>query len=297
MLSNIQSYILPLATAFAVVVGANVPANAGEPVLGYTTYGTGPEKVIVLHNWMGDQSTFDDTRRYIDAEKFTYVFADVRGYGKSIDMQGDYNSTEIAGDIFRLADELGWDRFHLVGHSMNGQAVQRAALIDWQSGNRRIENIVAVTPVIADSYPADEETAKFLMDLIQNPEMSAMGFSALTGGKLNTSWVQFMTERHLETSRGDAMRGYYDMWLNEDFSAEIEAAGIETPILVIGGRNDLPGFQEDVLRAGFEPRYKNVSFAFIENAGHFPMIETPALYTSLVEAHILGGTRIPGEDQ
>ncbi len=291
MLPYIQSYLLAFATAFGVVAGAGSVSSAAEPVLGYTSYGSGPEKIIVLHNWMGEQSTFDDTRRYIDPEKFTYVFADVRGYGKSIDLQGAYNSTEIAEDVFRLADELGWDRFHLVGHSMNGQAVQRAALIDWQSGNRRIESIVAVTPVIAASYPADEETAQFLKDLIHNPEMSAMGFNALVGGKLNSSWVKFMTDRHLATSRPDAMMRYYDMWLSEDFAADVAAAKIETPILVIGGRNDLPGFQEDVLRAGFEPLYENVSFAFIENAGHFPMIETPALYASLVEAHILGEDR------
>lgn len=29
---------------------------------------------------------------------------------------------EAAADALALADELGWDRFSLVGHSMSGQA-------------------------------------------------------------------------------------------------------------------------------------------------------------------------------
>ena len=56
---------------------------------------------------------------------------------------------ERSADAFRLADELGWKRFHVVGHSMNGMAVQRMALDDWTSGQKCIKSIVAVTPVIA----------------------------------------------------------------------------------------------------------------------------------------------------
>jgi hypothetical protein len=32
------------------------------------------------------------------------------------------------------------------------------------------------------------------------------------------------------------------MWLQTDFSEEVRVATIDTPLLVIGGRQDLPGF-------------------------------------------------------
>jgi hypothetical protein len=67
------------------------------------------------------------------------------------------------------------------------------------------------------------------------------------------------------------------MWLETDFSEEARKAEIATPFLVIGDRQDLPGFQEDHLRKTFGHWYPNVEFAFIADAGHYPMHE----YTGL----------------
>jgi pimeloyl-ACP methyl ester carboxylesterase len=86
---------------------------------------------------------------------------------------------EVAGDAFRLADRLGWARFHVVGHSMTGMAVQRMAVDDWTSGAKRLKSVVAITPVTADGYPADNATRKFLWDLIHRRELSEQGFFML----------------------------------------------------------------------------------------------------------------------
>ncbi len=67
---------------------------------------------------MGDSSNYEPAIPYLDPVTFTYVFADVRGYGKSRYLKGEYTVTEIASDVFHLTDSLGWMRFHVVGHSM-----------------------------------------------------------------------------------------------------------------------------------------------------------------------------------
>jgi len=275
-----------LIAVFALILGTTLFAKSKQKVLGYTSYGSGPEKVLVLHSWMGTGRSFDAARPYLDTKSFTYVFADVRGYGRSLKIRGAYNSREISADAFRLADELGWKRFHVVAHSMNGMAVQRMALDDWTSGRKRIKSIVAVTPVIASGYPADAKTAEFLQNLIHNRKLTMAGFSGLTGGKLNATWAVLKTNQHLATSRPDAMRGYYDMWLGEDFSDALKKAQPGMAVRVIGGRNDLPGFQEPVLRRGFTGLFPRLDFRFVTDAGHFPMEETPALFAKLVEEHL-----------
>ncbi|NJS36834.1 MAG: alpha/beta fold hydrolase [Brachymonas sp.] len=83
---------------------------------------------------------------YLDPTAHTYVFADARGYGTSRHLTGAYTADEMASDAFRLVDELGWTRFHVVGHSMTGLVAQRMAVDDWNSGIRRIKTVVAVTP-------------------------------------------------------------------------------------------------------------------------------------------------------
>ena len=254
-----------------------------SPVLGHGVYGQGREKVLVLHDWMGDSANYLPLVPYLDFESYTYVFADVRGYGKSLQMEGVYTADEIAGDAFALADDLDWTRFHVVGHSMTGMAVQRMALEDATSGSKRLKSIVAITPVAANGYPADEATKRFLWELIHERSLSEKGFSLLTGQRLTPAWGRSKTERHLQTSSAAALRGYYRMWLETDFSGSVRDARIPTPMFVIGGRQDLPGFQEEHLRRTFGAWYPNVEFTFIAEAGHYPMQETPVHLASLIE--------------
>jgi pimeloyl-ACP methyl ester carboxylesterase len=270
-----------LATAVAVLAS---PATSGEaPVLGHEVFGSGAQKVMVLHDWMGDAANYQPLKAYLDGGAFTFVFADLRGYGRSKALKGDYTVEEIAGDTLALADALGWGRFHVVGHSMSGMAVQRLAIDDWTSGARRLKSVVAVTPVTADGYPATKEDREFLWSAIHNEEVSRMAFDALTGGRLGAVWARVKTARNLETSDAEALKGYYKMWLDADFSADAIEAGMETPIRVIGGRNDLPGFLEEKYRATFALWYPRAEFRFISDAGHYPMQETPAYLAALIQ--------------
>ena len=41
---------------------------------------------------------------------------------------------EAAADAIALADDLGWDRFSLVGHSMSGVAIQHVLLTRRRTG-------------------------------------------------------------------------------------------------------------------------------------------------------------------
>ena len=82
------------------------------------------------------------------------------------------------------------------------------------------------------------------------------------------------------------MRAYYRMWIETDFSAEAAAAKPATPIRVIGGRQDLPGFSEGKYRETFAAWYPNADLQFITDAGHFPMYETPVYLATLIESHL-----------
>ena len=46
---------------------------------------------------------------------------DLRGYGGRKEVAGEFTMDEAAADAIALADELGWDRFSVVGHSMGAR--------------------------------------------------------------------------------------------------------------------------------------------------------------------------------
>lgn len=281
-MNKITRYFLALLSTIIIFNSAAI----AETILGHTVYGSGDEKVIVLHDWMGDASNYDTMKPYLDKDKFTWIFADVRGYGNSLNIKGEYTVNEIAKDVFKLADSMGWKKFHIIGHSMNGMSIQRMALDDWISGGKRLKSIIAITPVTADGYPADEDTRKFLFSAIHNKEVSEMAFGALTGKRLSATWGRVKTTQNLKSSSKEAMKAYYKMWLDTDFSKELSKAKVETPILVIGGRNDLPGFQEEYYQKTFAKWYPNVTFKYITDAGHYPMYETPIYLASLIETFL-----------
>lgn len=258
-------------------------AAADEPVLGHFTYGNGAEKVLVLHDWMGNARNYDALVPHLDGRTFTYVFADLRGYGASRAIAGEHTVVEAALDAFRLADSLGWERFHLIGHSMSGMIVQRMAIDDWTSGRKRLKSVVGITPVPASGVALDAELTGFVTAVVHNPELTAQYAAAVTGGHATAAFAATMAARQIDENDADAMQGYRLMWTGTDFAIEAEAAKVGTPMLVIGGRLDLPFYSEEAFGQTFAKWYPNVGFRYIADAGHYLPIETPAFLAALIE--------------
>ena len=108
----------------------------------YALHGSGPQRVLVMHDWNGDHTNYDPILPYLNCTEFSYAFVDLRGYGASRDVPGRYTVGEIASDCMAVADELGWRRFHIVGHSMTGMAAQRIAA----DAPSRVKSAIAVCP-------------------------------------------------------------------------------------------------------------------------------------------------------
>ncbi|MGI9542257.1 MAG: alpha/beta fold hydrolase [Cyclobacteriaceae bacterium] len=245
--------------------------------IGHIVYGNGTQNVIVLHDWMGDSENWLPLLPYLSLKNFTYTFMDVRGYGKSKDIKGSYKSEEIAQDIFDLADYLGYNEFHLIGHSMTGMAVQKAASLD---RDNRIVSVIAITPVSAKGFPLDDKNKQFFKSIINNRLVAEMGYNAMTGQRLTENWQKERAQRFLENVDPVACERYLEMWSNEDFSKQI--AGLEKPFLVIAGQYDHPGFKLEAQKVNFES-FKNVTFLENLNAGHYPMEETPIFLATAIE--------------
>ena len=118
--------------------------------LGHRIAGTGAHRVIALHGWLGDETTYDPMLPALSLSEFTYLFPAYRGYGASPAQSGSYSMAEIAADVLARADEQGWSTFSLIGHSMGGMAIQRI-LADAPA---RVHRMVAVTPVPANGVPS-----------------------------------------------------------------------------------------------------------------------------------------------
>ncbi|MBY0281090.1 MAG: alpha/beta hydrolase [Alphaproteobacteria bacterium] len=250
-------------------------------MIGQKTYGTGLNKVLVMHDWFCDSTSYDALIPFLDTTLFTYVFMDLRGYGKSKSIQGECSVEEAAGDAIALVNHLKWDQFHVVGHSMSGMIAQRIAL----EAEDRVKSVIAITPVPACGSPVPEEVLAFLKDAAVSNDQSAgqiIGF--MTSGKLPMRFVDYKVKEWRTTSLPEARAAYLHMFSETNFADQVK--GLKTPFLVIAGGNDAEGYSESVMKETFLKWYPNAELAMIANSGHYPMQETPLYLLNLIEGFL-----------
>ncbi|MDX1595024.1 MAG: alpha/beta hydrolase [Gammaproteobacteria bacterium] len=251
--------------------------------IGHTLVGAGRRKVLVLHGWFGDHTVFEPTFRSLDLDRFTYAFVDYRGYGKSREMTGKYTMREIAADALELIEELGWETFHLVGHSMGAMAMQRVMLdIDARG---RVRSAIGIAPVPACGGQLDDEARELFSGAVASDDNRYAILDFTTGNRNCARWLRHMVRRSRETTTEEAFAGYLEAWTGEDFAAEVQEAGIATPLRVLLGEHDL-AFTREAMASTYLAWYTRGDLEMIGNAGHYPMQETPVQLATRIEAFL-----------
>ena len=244
--------------------------------IGHVILGSGAEKVIVLHGWFGDHTVFEPMFPALDTGRFTYAFVDYRGYGRSRAMGGEHSMKEIAADAIQLADHLGWQRFHLIGHSMGGLAIQRV-MVDAPA---RVKSAVALTPVPASGMPLDDHSGPLFRGAADNDGNRRGILDFTTGGRLSGTWLDWMVRRSRETTTRDAFADYLEAWTGTNIVAEIQ--GNQTPVLALVGEHD-GALTADVMKATYLQWLPKARLEVLPNAGHYPMLESPVWLATTIE--------------
>lgn len=73
-----------------------------------------------------------------------------------------------------------------------------------------------------------------------------------------------------------------NMYLNVDYESSFEKLEIDVPIKIITGKYDFPVFSKNEVVKYFE-EFKDVEIIEFQEAGHYPMIESPVLFASKIE--------------
>jgi pimeloyl-ACP methyl ester carboxylesterase len=241
--------------------------------------GQGEHAVLVLPGWFGSAAAWAPVRSYLDGDRFSYFFLDYRGYGARRAEPGEYTIAEAAADARALADDLGLDRFSLVGHSMGGSVMQRV-LAD---APQRVRALVGVSPVPASGVPFDEQSWQLFSGARDNPDNRRAIIDFTTGNRLSAVWLDAMVRHSLDNSDATAFGSYLRAWAHTDFHNEIE--GNPVPVRVIVGEHD-PAISADVMRATFLKWYPNCTLTVFGNAGHYAPDETPVALVSEIESFL-----------
>ncbi len=246
----------------------------------HVTVGTGDHHVLALHGWFGSARGWGSLPGYLDTSAYTYVFMDYRGYGERQQVSGDFTMAEAAADALALADELGWDRFSLIGHSMGGKAIHQVLL----QAPDRVRKLVAVNPVPATEVPMDEDSWSLFSGAAENAANRAAIIDFTTGSRLTKTFVDQVVRHSLEESTVAAVAAYLQSWAKDDFSATLKPDH-GTEVKVIVGATD-PAMSAAVMEQTWLVFFPGAELEVLANAGHYPMFETPVALATSIEGFL-----------
>jgi pimeloyl-ACP methyl ester carboxylesterase len=238
--------------------------------------GTGPVRVLALHGWFGSARAWQPLADLLDPAQFSVAYIDYRGYGARIREAGEFSIDEIAADALRLADELGWQRFHLMGHSMGGKAIVRVLT----AAPDRVGSLLAITPVPVCAIPFDEATWALFSGAAADIGSRRAIVDLSTGSRLSKRWIASVADHSWAQSTPEAFGAYLNAWAKTDFVAQ--SIGLERPIHVVIGEND-PSLTVELMQATTMQWFPHATLEVVRGAGHYPADETPVTLATIVE--------------
>ena len=252
-------------------------------MIGHETVGSGKRGVVILHDWIGDTSTWDFARPFLDREAFTWVFADLRGYGRSKDLTGSFTAEEAAADVIALADALGWSRFSIVGHSMS----TLVALHLGQQRPDRVERVVVLTPPPPTGLGYDDATFEALQRVARgDDEVRTRALKFMWGDRLSDGWFRFKLERWRASSDPEAVAGYVRMFGRDGLPDP--KTRVAVPVLAVTGEQDAEIMRQATISKLLGPLCDQLRVFPIADSGHYPMQEAPPFLVTVVERFLRG---------
>ena len=245
-------------------------------ILGHKIIGNGAKKILFLHELMGDCRNYEPIFSYLDTEKFTFIFVDLRGYGMSKEIMGEYSCNEASNDVKNLITHLNLAEVVVLAHSMSTMIAQKIALID-----ERVSKLILITPIPASGVKLPEIAEKSLLKDMQKNESKIEEIVYSASKRHNTTWAKNRIKMGYESSTVEARVGYMKMYMHTDFSDEVH--NIKIPIKIIVGKYDFPIFALKLVSKLFRHYYDDVEIIECQEAGHYPMIECPVYFASKIE--------------
>jgi pimeloyl-ACP methyl ester carboxylesterase len=229
-------------------------ATLGGLRLHYERHGEGGPPIVFVHGYTGDATDWVHQIGAFAGDHRVLVL-DNRGHGESeapTDRDA-YSVDAMVADALGIVDEVGLDRFHLVGHSMGGAIAQEIAL-------REPERLISVTL---------EDTSHSFAD---------HGEPGGTRPVVSPEELRIATERVARMSR-DALVGSWKGLLGWRGTTD-RAQAIDRPTLIVYGARDASRIVEGSRK--LEALIPGAQLVEIEDAGHSPQRERPDVFNGVL---------------
>ena len=204
------------------------------------------QRVVFVHGLMAFAANWRRIANKLE-DHYQCLIYDQRGHGRSIKPETGYSPNDFAEDLNKITDDLGWDSFHLVGHSM-GARVSMAFAHQYPEKVKSlcIEDMGA--DVQPDSYKYYEEMLNIVPTPFKNKDELKHFFAEefLKVFKPHENPIVLVT--FLQANIEEKPDGLYDWKFSKQAIVEIvreghskdrwlEVSSFKMPVLLVRGQN------------------------------------------------------------
>jgi len=243
-------------------------------------------KLVFLHGLMGFGANW---RKIVSGmeDKFQILTFDQRGHGRSMKPESGYAPENYADDLIEILNELGWDKIHLVGHSMGGRnALNFASRFPQRVISLVIEDISPESKIsdveryekllgrVPTPFQNKKDAKEFLLNDFGDPVLGNYFYSNLVENDQGLIDWRFSKKGILESVM---MGRKVDRWA--------EWKSLKMPTLLVRGENseDLP---QDIYEKMLQEN-PLVEGIVIKNAGHWVHFDQADAFIEELRAFLL----------
>lgn len=247
--------------------------------LNYKDIGEGDETLIILHGLFGSLDNWKTPGKFL-AQKRRVITVDQRNHGRSF-WSDDFDYDILAEDLMILVEEIGLEKFHLMGHSMGGKTAMRFA----QKYPQYLERLIVVDMGIKE-YPMHHDLILEGLNALNLDEISSRGEAdkVLSRHIDNLGVRQFLLKNLYWVEKGK-LGWRINIPVLEEKMPNILKAIPGSPsvdrdaLFVYGGQSN---YIVDADKNPIRSLFTKAKFIEIKEAGHWIHAETPELFLSTV---------------
>lgn len=246
--------------------------------IAYDVVGKGKTALIFIHGWSCDGRYWQKQIPVFEIE-YQVITVDLAGHGHSSFDRSNFSMLSFANDVKAVIEKEKIDRAILIGHSMGGGVIAEAARLMPEKvvgivGVDTLQNVAEVTP----QSVIDEMVEPFEVDFKSAAKNFVVTMFPKGTDQQLMNWVKEDMSSAPKEIALSAFRNYLGQYVNGEAASVFK--DITIPVASINARLWPTAPEEN------RKHIKNYQLFYIEETGHFPMLERPAEFNMLLRKAI-----------
>jgi len=245
-------------------------------MINYYIKGSEKKALVFVHGYSCSSEYWWPQLEYF-SKNYTTVAVDLAGHGESGLNRKEYSMEAFGDDVKSVIEHLDLNQVVLIGHSMGGPVIVKAA----RSLGTKTRLIIGV-----DTFHdlTTEGIGGFARIAVNT--MFQLFYDSMTEDSIDDFFIERTDNDLEEWIRNDALKspknisqGTLDALLTMNYPESLRELSV--PMIALNARS----FRETKLDSNFDT-YKDLQIEFMEEVGHFIMLERPDEFNKWLESKI-----------